>query len=221
LKPDGVPCTYVVGIAEDIRSQSIEAEPRLFYYYMSSWQWRPEIGSLFVRARSGDGRTMLEAVRRRLQREMPGTSYVTTRSMGDLVDVTMRSWIVGATVFTVFGALALMLAAVGLYSVIAYGVTQRTHELGVRLALGAARTSVVRLVVLGSLRFTIAGVVIGSVAALLAARWIDPLLFRQSPRDPVVFAVVTVVLVAVAIAASWIPALRAASVDPRTALQSD
>jgi putative ABC transport system permease protein len=221
LKTDGLPCTTVVGIAEDIRSMSIEGEPRLFYYYLSAWQWRPEDGSLFVRARSGDAHTILEAVRRRLQREMPGTSYVTTRSMADIVDATMRSWSVGATVFTVFGALALVLAAVGLYSVIAYGVTQRRHELGVRLALGAARASIVRLVVVGSLRFAVAGVAIGSVAALLAARWIDPLLFHQSPRDPAVFGGVSVLLIAVAIAASWIPALRAASVDPKTALQSD
>jgi putative ABC transport system permease protein len=221
LKPEGVPCTYVVGIAEDIHSQSIEAESRLFYYYMSAWQWRPNDCSLFVRARNGDARTILEAVRRRLQREMPGASYVTARSMGDLVDATMRSWIVGATVFTVFGALALVLAAVGLYSVIAYSVTQRKHELGVRLALGAARSSIVRLVVVDSVRLAVAGVVIGSAAALLAAPWIDPLLFHQSPRDPAVFGVVTLVLIAVAIAASWIPARRAAGVDPKTTLQSD
>src|SRR5262249_1618695 len=104
---------------------------------------------------------------------------------------------------------------------IAYSVTQRTHELGVRLALGAARGSIVRLVVMDGLRFAVAGVAIGGVVSLIAARWIEPLLFRQSPRDPMVFGAVTAGLGVVAIAARWIPAMRAASVDPKTALQAD
>jgi ABC-type antimicrobial peptide transport system permease subunit len=104
---------------------------------------------------------------------------------------------------------------------IAYNVTQRRHELGVRLALGATRGRIVRLVVTESVRFASAGVVIGGVVALGAGRWIDPLLFKQSPRDPAVFAAVTGVLIAVAIVASWVPALRAAGLDPKTALQSD
>jgi ABC-type antimicrobial peptide transport system permease subunit len=152
---------------------------------------------------------------------MPGTSFVTVTRLDDIVDAQMRSWIVGATVFTAFGALALVLAAVGLYSVIAYNVTQRKHELGVRLTLGAARAGIVRLVVTESLRFALAGIVIGSVVALAGGRWIGPLLFQQSPRDPAVFALVTIVLLGVAVAASWIPALRAAGLDPKTALQSD
>jgi ABC-type antimicrobial peptide transport system permease subunit len=105
--------------------------------------------------------------------------------------------------------------------VIAYNVTQRKHELGVRLALGAGQLGVVRLVVMESVRFALAGVVIGSVVAVLAGRWIGPLLFNQSPRDVAVFATVTVVLVAVAIVASWVPALRAAGLDPKIALQAD
>ena len=133
----------------------------------------------------------------------------------------MRSWIVGATLFTAFGVLALVHAAVGLYSVIAYNVTQRKHELGVRLALGAGRFGVVRLVVLESVRFALAGVAIGSGVALAAGKWIGPLLFDQSPRDGVVFGTVTVLLVCVAIVASWVPALRAAGLDPKTALQAD
>ena len=133
----------------------------------------------------------------------------------------MRSWIVGATLFTAFGVLALVLAAVGLYSVIAYNVTQRKHELGLRIALGAGRTDVVRLVVLESVRFAMVGVAIGSVIAIAAGRWIGPLLFNQSPLDVAVFATVSVVLVGVAIVASWVPALRAAGVDPKTALQAD
>jgi ABC-type antimicrobial peptide transport system permease subunit len=214
------PCRYVVGVAEDIHSESIEPESKLFFYYMAALQWNPHDGGLFVRVR-GKASAMAEPVRRALQREMPGTSFVTVNPMANIVGAKMRSWVVGATLFTAFGVLALVLAAVGLYSVIAYNVTQRKHELGVRLALGAGQLGVVRLVVMESVRFALAGVVIGSVVAVLAGRWIGPLLFNQSPRDVAVFATVTVVLVAVAIVASWVPALRAAGLDPKIALQAD
>jgi putative ABC transport system permease protein len=209
-----------VGVAEDIRSQSIDVESKLFYYYLPAAQWRPHEGGLFVRAR-GDSRRLVEPVRRHLQREMPGTSFVTVTPLGEIVEGKMRSWIVGARVFTAFGALALVLAAVGLYSVIAYNVTQRTRELGVRLALGAGRAAIVRLVVSGGLRFAFAGIMIGGAVALVAGKWIGPMLFQQSPRDPAVFAVVTGALFGVAIVASWIPAMRAAGVDPRTAMQAE
>jgi ABC-type antimicrobial peptide transport system permease subunit len=105
--------------------------------------------------------------------------------------------------------------------VIAYNVTQRKHELGVRLALGAGRAGIVRLVVSESVRFAITGTLIGAVVAALSGRWIEPLLFHQSPRDPTIYAFVAVALISVAVVASWIPALRAASVDPKSALQSD
>ena len=219
LTPDSA-CRYVVGVAEDLYSQSVDAGSNPFFYYMPAAQWKPNDGGLFVRVR-GDAGGMIEPLRKALQREMPGTSYVTVGALGDIVNAKLRSWIVGATLFTAFGVLALVLAAVGLYSMIAYNVTQRRHELGVRLALGATRVRIVRLVVTESVRFALAGVVIGGVVALGAGRWVDPLLFRQSPRDPAVFAVVTGVLIAVAIVASWVPALRAAGLDPKAALQSD
>jgi len=214
------PCRYVVGVAEDIHSESIEPESKLYFYYMPAMQWNPQEGGLFVRTRV-DPRVSAEPLRRALQREMPGTAFITVKPLANNINATMRSWIVGATLFTAFGVLALVLAAVGLYSVIAYNVTQRKHELGVRLALGASRSGVVQLVVMESLRFAVAGVAIGSAIALAAGGWISPLLFNQSPRDVVVFAAASVVLVGVAIVASWVPAVRAAGVDPRTALQAD
>ena len=162
-----------------------------------------------------------EQVRQRLQREMPGTSFITITPLEDIVDATLRSWIVGTAVFTSFGALALALAAIGVYSVIAYNVVQRQHELGVRLALGASRSGVVQLVIMDGIRVALAGLLIGMIVAALVGRWIGPLLFRQSPHDPVVFAVVAVVLFGVAVVASGIPAVRAARADPKTALLAD
>jgi len=105
--------------------------------------------------------------------------------------------------------------------VIAYNVTQRSHEIGVRLALGASRTGIMRLVVVEGVRFALAGVAIGAIIASPAGRWIGPLLFRQSPTDVKVFSAVGVILLGVAMVASGIPAWRAARVDPRTALQAD
>jgi ABC-type antimicrobial peptide transport system permease subunit len=123
--------------------------------------------------------------------------------------------------FSLFGMLALVLAAIGLYSVIAYNVTQRTHEMGVRVALGAQGGDVVRLVVREGLSIVVPGVALGAVASLVAGRWVAPLLFNVSPKDPPVLVTVVLTLIAVAIAASWAPAMRAARVDPSVALRSD
>jgi ABC-type antimicrobial peptide transport system permease subunit len=121
--------------------------------------------------------------------------------------------------FLAFGALALALAALGLYSVVAYDVAQRRHEMGVRVALGAQRSDITLLVVRQALGFVVTGVVLGGALALVSGRWMGALLFHESPRDPLVFGVVGTVLVVVAVAASAIPARRAARVDPNIALR--
>jgi hypothetical protein len=217
---DTVPCTYVVGVAEDIHVRSFEEEARLFYYYLSAAQKDPHEGGLFVRT-SGDPKRFIEPLRRRLQEEMPGSAYVTVERLGELIERETRSWMMGATAFSAFGALALLLAAVGLYSVIAYSVAQRRQELAVRVALGASAGNVIRLVVGEGLRFAVSGVVVGGALALLAGQWIAPLLFNQSPRDPMVLGTVAGALLVVAILASAIPALRGARADPNLALRAE
>jgi len=214
------PCRYVVGIAEDIRSRGFTPKAKYFYYYLPAAQWHQQDGGLFVRV-AGDTRSSIEPLRRRLQEEMPGSSYVTVARLGELVDAQSRSWVMGATVFTAFGALALVLAAVGLYSVIAYNVAQRRQELAVRVALGAAAGDVMRLVVGEGLRFGVTGAAVGTAIAIIAAPRIAPLLFNQSPRDPTVFATVTGALLLVAVIASIIPAIRGARVDPNAALRAE
>ena len=123
--------------------------------------------------------------------------------------------------FVAFGVLALLVAAVGLYGVITYNVAQRMHELGVRIALGAQGTDVVRLVVGQGIRLAVGGVLLGLTLALLASRWIQPLLFQQSARDPATYAAVGALLLAVSLLASAIPALRATRADPNTVLRND
>jgi predicted permease len=217
ISADTMPCRYVVGIAEDIKSHQLSNDTDM-YYYLPATQFKPNRTGLFVRVR-GEASKSAEAVRRSLQKEMPGASYITTTPLSEVLGQQTRSWRLGASMFSAFGVLALLLAAIGLYSVIAYNVAQRTHEMGVRMALGAQAADVIRLVVKEGMAFGIAGVVIGGAIALAAGKWLAPLLFDESPRDPAVFAVVAVALLGVALAASWLPALRASRVEPTKALR--
>jgi predicted permease len=212
-------CTYVVGVAEDIKSESLSAD-KSYYYYLSSAQFYPQQTGLFVRTQ-GDATAQVETIRRSLQPMMPGASYVTVTPFDDVIGGQMRSWKLGATMFGAFGVLALLLAAVGLYSVIAYNVAQRTHELGVRIAMGAQVGNVLGLVVGQGVRLGVAGIVIGGLIAFSAARWLKPLLFQESAHDPAVYALVAAVLLAVTVVASYVPARRAARVDPNVALRAE
>jgi predicted permease len=217
---DTVPCTYIVGIAENIRSRDLSDDPGYFYYLSAAQMNTASHSSILVRTnaqRPGDQETL----RKRLQAVMPGSSYVTVVPFSDIVGREMQSWRLGAAMFTVFGVLALILAAIGLYSVIAYNVAQRTHELGVRVALGAQVGDVVRLVLGEGMILASVGVVIGGGIALLAGKWIRPMLFQVSPYDPVVLGGVAVILLSVAAIASLVPARRAGKVDPLTALRSE
>jgi predicted permease len=218
VNADTMPCSTVVGIAEDVRRGSMSETE--MHYYVPIAQFQPAGGGIFVRTR-GRASDHAEDVRRSLQQLMPGVSYVTVTPMSTIIAPVIRSWRVGAVMFAVFGLLALVLASVGLYSVIAYNVTQRTHEMGVRVALGAQAADVVRLVVREGLRIVIPGIALGAIIALAASRWIAPLLFEVSPKDPPVLAGVVVTLLAVAVAASWLPARRASRVDPNEALRAD
>jgi predicted permease len=215
----GPSCTYVVGVAEDIKTQSL-GDDKGYHYYLSAAQFHPQQTGLFVRVR-GDATAHVETIRRSLQPLMPGASSVTVTPFADVIGAQMRSWRLGATMFLAFGALALLLAAIGLYSVIAYNVAQRTHELGVRIALGARVGDVLGLVVGQGIRLGVAGIVIGGGIAVLTTRWLKPLLFQESTHDPVVYALVAGVLLAVAVMASYLPALRATRVDPNVALRTE
>jgi len=217
---DTFPCSTVIGIAEEMHVRSLMAE-REFTYYLPFAQYDGGAsGAIVVRVR-GDAADFMEPVRRQLQRLMPGAAYVTAVPLRELVDPNLRSWRFGATMFAAFGLLALTLAAIGLYSVIAYNVAQRTQELGVRIALGAKAGNVLRLIIGRGVGLTLSGVMIGGAIAYWASRWTEPLLYQQSARDPVVLGGVAVVLLLVAVLASAIPAARATRVDPNVALRAE
>jgi predicted permease len=220
MRVDTAPCMTVVGIAEDMVQRDLAGTQRL-HYYVSIEQYTRTWGNGLVLRVRGDPAALMEPIRRALQRVVPGASYVTVQPLGEVVAEAQRSWRLGATLFVALAALALVVAAVGLYGVIAYGVAQRMHELGVRIALGAQRTSVMRLVVAQSVWFAVEGAAVGIALALLAGRWLQPLLFRQSASDPVVFVEVSGTMIVVALIAGAVPAIRAARADPITALRSE
>jgi len=213
------PCSTVVGVAENTLTRGISHDAEANYYLAADQVDRPTYG-LYVRV-VGRGAAYVEPVRRQLQSVMPGVSYVRVMPFTNMVGGAEQSWQIGATMFTALGILALVLAAIGIYSVIAYNVTQRTHEIGVRIALGARVANLTGLVLRDGLRLGVIGMGIGIALALATSRWLSPLLFDVSPRDPAVVLVVAGVLVGVTCLASAMPAARAARVDPNVALRAD
>jgi len=208
-----------VGIAQNAVYHTLSSDPGLAYY-LPITQWARESGGLYVRTR-GDAAPRVAELLRVLQRAMPPDVYLTAYPMADVVGAKTREWQLGATMFAIFGALALVVAAVGLYSVVAYGVAQRAQELGVRVALGASAADVLRLVVGEGLRHALIAVALGLAVALSASHWVEPLLFGTSGKDPVILTLVGATMVVVAAAASTVPAFRAARVDPMTALRAE
>jgi putative ABC transport system permease protein len=222
VRSDTMPCTTVVGVAEDIvqRENQLGDSPRL-HYYLPLEQVNPQSGMYLVLRTHANVASQIEPVRKSLQAIMQGRSYVTVRPLMEGVEGAQRSWRLGATLFVAFGLLALVVAAVGLYGVVTYNVTQRMHELGIRVALGAGRGNIVRLVMGQSTRLALGGVIIGFVLALSASRFIEPLLYRQSATDPTIYAAVCAIILTVAVLAAAAPALRATRVDPNSALSAE
>jgi predicted permease len=217
LDADTMPCAQIVGIAKDVRWGSLGDADRMQHYHPLPLDGR---GMIYLRT-AGDPRRFLEPVRRALQELMPGTAVVTVQPLSVTLDPVLRPWRLGATMFTLFGGLALLLAAIGLYGVIAYNVTQRLHEMGVRVALGARTSDLLRLVVGQGIRVTLLGTAIGAAVVFLGGKLIASLLFGVPVRDPVTFLVVAMVLLLVATIASLVPALRASRVDPNLALRAE
>jgi putative ABC transport system permease protein len=214
---DTVPCSEVVGIAHDVRWGSLGDDDRMQLYLPIGASNR---GAIFVRT-AGAPEAIAEPLRRALQRLMPGTAFVTVGALESTLEPQLRPWRLGATMFTIFGLLALVVAAIGLYGVIAYSVTQRLHEMGIRVALGAKTSDVLRLVVGEGVRVALIGIVLGAAGAFAAGKLIASLLFGVPARDPLTFGVVALVLLLTATLASLIPALRASRVDPNLALRTD
>lgn len=214
------PCRVVVGIAEESAMNSL-APTREYTYYLPVSQFPEAISPQFyIRVADGDN-APITALRSRLQREVPGAAFVNVVPMSALLAPQYRGWRLGATMFAAFGGLALLVAALGLHSLVAYETAQREKELGVRLALGASRRRLLQLIVGQGTRLAAVGIVVGLGFALAASRPLSGLMFEQSTRDPVVFGAIAVGLLLVAVLASFIPGWRATRLDPAATLRSD
>ncbi len=214
-------CSRVVGVVEDARRNSVveEVQP-LIYIPLAQVDGVLSHLAMFIRTR-GPAEDQVNALGRILQQSRPDLPYLRVEVLKQVVAPQYGAWRLGATMFTLFGVLALTLASIGIYSVLAYAVRGRRQELGIRLALGAPLESIVSLVVRDGVRMVVPGLVLGLVGALAAGRALRALLYGVSPTDPLVLVVTLLVMALAGLAASAIPARRAAKVNPMTALRSD
>jgi putative ABC transport system permease protein len=169
----------------------------------------------------GRPESLLGAVRKEVQTLDSNLPLFDVKTLTEHMKFALFPAKVAATVLGVFGLVALMLAAIGVYGITSYAVAQRTHEIGVRLALGAQLSDVLRLVLGHGLKLTIIGAAIGLVGAFLVTRAITSVLYGVSATDPITFGLVSIVLVGVALVACYVPARRATKVEPLIALRNE
>ena len=217
----------IVGEAGDVRSSLNEAAPPTFFVPVAqaSYEtdqlfqaWFPT--SILVRV-VVKPLTLSRAVENAVREAGPNIPIGHVQSMEDVLSISLAFQRLLMTLMSVFAGLALMLAAVGIYGVLSYWVRQRTHEIGIRMALGAAAHDVLKLVVKQGAVLTAIGLVAGLVAAFGLTRLIAGLLYGVRPIDPLTFIAVSLILTAVALLASYIPARRATKVDPMVALRHE
>jgi putative ABC transport system permease protein len=208
----------IVGVVGHVRNESLEGESRGQYYV--PYAQRPTSSDLFLVVRAdGDPSTLAPLVRGRIASVDKDLPVYKVTTMEKLVSDSLAQRRFSMFLFGVFAALAMALAVVGLYGVMSYGVAQRTHEIGLRMALGAQGRDVLRMVVGQGMVLVAIGLGLGLVGAFLLTRLMTSLLYGVSAADPLTYAGIALLLSAVAFLASYIPARRATKVDPMVALR--
>jgi predicted permease len=216
-RPDGV-CSPVVGVVSDAHLRDV-VEPPIMQYYVPL---RPSGGNtIIVRARPGLQARLRSRLSQALRERFPSADAPFVQSMADAVAPQLQPWRLGATLFSGFGLLALLVAVIGVYGVVSYTVGQRTQEIGVRLALGARSRNVMRLVVAQGLRTVATGLVIGLIVSFIAGRLFSALLYATPMYEPVVVLSVVLILSAAGVLASLVPAWRASRLDVIEALRPE
>ncbi len=221
LKPGSTtsdsPWREVIGVVKDVRQNDFVAAPKL-QMYMSYRQLKSLTPNALVVRTSVDPMSLAMALRNAVWAVDKDQPVSNIREMEEIVAAAMARQRFSTMLLGIFAALALVLAAVGIYGVMSYSVAQRTREIGVRMALGAQRSDVLRMTMGRGLKLVALGVVIGLAASLVLTRVMASLLFGISATDPLTFVAISLVLLAVAMLASYIPSLRATRVDPMVAL---
>jgi predicted permease len=207
----------VVAVTKTGKYRALAEPPRPVYFLPVSQSYS---GTLTLHVRSaGNPLDLAPAIRREVRALDPNLPVFSLRTVTEALGPAYARPRTSATLFALFGGVALLLAAVGFYGVMAYSVAQRTREIGVRIALGAQRNSVLNLILRRGLALTAAGMTLGLLAAFFATRFIAKLLFGVSRTDLLTFVVVPLVLFAAALLACWLPARRATRIDPISALR--
>jgi predicted permease len=216
----------IVGVVGDVKHLGLESEPTFDVYAPMAQTHEDQVG-LFTNSHywvvrlATHNQAFESAFRRELQHVDPEAAASNIRTLDDYISESVAPRQFNLRVLTIFAIAALLLAATGVYGIVSYTVTQRIPEIGIRLALGAGRTRVFRLVLSQGLKVVLAGVLTGFVGALALTRVIRSLLFGITPGDPLTFVVVSSVLILVALMAASVPARRAAKVDPLVALRNE
>jgi predicted permease len=218
MRDDGKEEDRVVGVVDDVHEENVESGAGAQIYY-PAMQQQPDWAQLVVRT-SLPPATLAPSVLHALRELNPKQPAAEFRPIRTIVDRSVSPRRFFMLLVAVFAGLGLLLAALGIYGVISYSVTQKTREIGVRMALGASAGRVQREVILNTLRLAIAGMLIGTIASAASARLIAALLFATSPWDVTSYAAMMLSLVAVALLSGYIPARRASCIDPMTALRS-
>jgi putative ABC transport system permease protein len=213
------PWATVVGIVSDVRQAGLWGEQKLELYVPYSQEWRGFVAprDLVVRTK-GDAASLAGAVRQTVWSVDKDQPVSNVRTMDQVFATAISQERFQALLLGLFAALALVLACVGLYGVISYAVAQRTHEIGVRMALGAQPMDVLSLVLRQGMGLTIVGLVVGIAIGSVATRVLSDMLYGVTPRDPLTFVGVPALLLLVAFLACYIPARRATRIDPLVAL---
>jgi putative ABC transport system permease protein len=209
----------IVGVVGDIKSDGFDA-PSVPHIYVSLGPFAPVNAVVFIRSR-GDVEHLGEAVRREVEKVDPNVPVHSISSMDQIITRSMADRRFALELLGIFAAVALLLAAVGIYGVMSYSFSQRTHEVGIRIALGAQRTDILRMAVGEGMRVVLIGLVSGVVGAAIMTRAFRSMLFGVGPADPVTFVSVSAILAGVALLACFIPARRATRVDPLVALREE
>lgn len=211
--------TEIVGVVADVKQSGVERETDPVAY-LSFRQQEVAFMTLIVRT-AGEPEALTRALRERIRAVDPHAPITRVRTLGDVVAGSIAQPRFYTTILTLFAGLAVLLAAIGLYGLMAYSVSRRTHEIGMRLSLGAAPGRILRMVVGQGLRLILVGCVVGLIAALALTRLLEGLLFGVSATDPATFAAIAALLVVIATLACYLPARRATRVDPLVALRSE
>ena len=214
----------IVGVVGTIKHRALDARemPELYVPYSQPLFAGSTVRPMFVAVRTdGDPLAMTAAIRQAVAAVDPDQPVSDVRSMDQRVSTSLGPRRFNMLLLALFAAVALALSAIGIYGVVAYAVTERTHEIGVRLALGARGRDVVAMVVGQGVAPAIAGALLGMTAAVMLTRLMSTLLYDVTATDPLTFGAVSLVLLLVAIGAAWLPARRATTVDPLIALRSE